>query len=70
LDYTLDQLEGMLDPKKFFRLNRKYIASFPSIAEIHTYSNSRLKIKLANCADNDILISREKVGDFKDWLDG
>ena len=70
LDYTLDQLEGMLDPKKFFRLNRKYIASFSSIAEIHTYSNSRLKIKLANCDDNDILVSREKVGDFKDWLDG
>ena len=70
LDYTLDQLEGMLDPKKFFRLNRKYIASFASIAEIHTYSNSRLKIKLADCDDNDILVSREKVGDFKDWLDG
>ena len=70
LDYTLDQLEGMLDPKKFFRLNRKYIASFSAIAEIHTYSNSRLKIKLANCDDNDILVIREKVGDFKDWLDG
>ena len=70
LDYTLDQLEGMLDPKKFFRVNRKYIASFSAIAEIHTYSNSRLKIKLANCDDNDILVSREKVGDFKDWLDG
>jgi DNA-binding LytR/AlgR family response regulator len=70
LDYTLDQLEAMLDPRKFFRLNRKYIASFSAISEIHTYSNSRLKIKLANCADNDILISREKVGEFKDWLDG
>ncbi|MCS4433727.1 LytR/AlgR family response regulator transcription factor [Aquiflexum gelatinilyticum] len=70
LDYTLDQLESMLDPRKFFRLNRKYIASFSAIAEIHTYSNSRLKIKLANCCDNDILISREKVGDFKDWLNG
>jgi len=70
LDYTLDQLEGMLDPKQFFRLNRKYLASFGSIAEIHTYSNSRLKIKLANCADTDILVSREKVGSLKEWLDG
>jgi len=70
LDYTLDQLEGMLDPKKFFRLNRKYIASFTSIAEIHTYSNSRLKIRLANCEDKDVLVSREKVGEFKNWLDG
>ncbi|WP_194775153.1 LytR/AlgR family response regulator transcription factor [Pararhodonellum marinum] len=70
LDYTLDQLENMLDPKQFFRLNRKYIASFPAIAEIHTYSNSRLKIKLANCSDQDILVSREKVGALKEWLDG
>jgi len=70
LDYTLDQLENMLDPKYFFRLNRKYIASFGAIAEIHTYSNSRLKIKLSDCADNDILVSREKVGALKEWLDG
>ncbi|TVP42990.1 MAG: DNA-binding response regulator [Mongoliibacter sp.] len=70
LDYTLDQLESMLDPKQFFRLNRKYIASFESITEIHTYSNSRLKIKLSDCGDNDILVSREKVGALKEWLDG
>jgi DNA-binding LytR/AlgR family response regulator len=70
LDYTLDQLEEMLDPKQFFRLNRKYIASFGAIAEIHTYSNSRLKIKLKDCPDNDILVSREKVGAIKEWLDG
>ena len=70
LDYTLDQLESMVDPKRFFRLNRKYIASFGSIAEIHTYSNSRLKIKLCYCDDNDILVSREKVGALKQWLDG
>ncbi|EOZ92144.1 Two-component system response regulator [Indibacter alkaliphilus LW1] len=70
LDYALDQLEGILDPKQFFRLNRKYIAAIESIAEIHTYSNSRLKIRLKDCADNDILVSREKVGALKEWLDG
>jgi len=70
MDYTLDQLEQWLDPKRFFRLNRKYIASFDSIAEIYTYSNSRLKIKLGHCEDNDILVSREKVGALKEWLDG
>lgn len=69
LDYTLDQLEGMIDPNMFFRLNRKYLVSFSSIREIHTYSNSRLKIKLVNCEDGDILVSREKTGAFKEWLD-
>ncbi|WP_143960945.1 LytR/AlgR family response regulator transcription factor [Litoribacter populi] len=69
LDYTLDQLEEMLDPKRFFRLNRKYLAAVDVIDGIYTYSNSRLKIKLQKCEDNDILVSREKVGMFKDWLD-
>ena len=70
MDYTLDQLEQWLDPKRFFRLNRKYIASFDSITEIYTYSNSRLRIKLVHCENNDILVSREKVGALKEWLDG
>ena len=69
LDYTLDQIEEMLDPKSFFRLNRKYITSFESIDQVLSYSNSRLKIKLKSCDDNDILISREKVAKFKEWLD-
>jgi DNA-binding LytR/AlgR family response regulator len=69
LDYTLDQLEEMLDPKRFFRLNRKYLAAVDVIEGIYTYSNSRLKIKLQQCEDNDILVSREKVGVFKEWLD-
>jgi DNA-binding LytR/AlgR family response regulator len=70
LDQTLDQVESQIDPSTFFRLNRKYLCSFPSISDIFTYSNSRLKIKLHNCQDDDILISREKTADFKSWLDG
>ncbi len=69
IDYTLDQLEEMLDPDAFFRLNRKFISGLQAIAEIHTYSNSRLKIRLHNCDDNDILVSREKVAALKEWLD-
>jgi len=69
LDYTLDQIEEMLNPTNFFRLNRKYIASFESIEKVLSYSNSRLKIGLRGCDDNDILISREKVVKFKEWLD-
>ena len=70
LDYTLDQIEEMVDPSNFFRLNRRYIASFESIDQVLSYSNSRLKIKLKSCEDNDILMSREKVVKFKEWLDG
>lgn len=67
VDFTLEQLETMLDPTLFFRLNRQIITSFNAIKEVTTYSNSRLKIKLL---DNDSLaiVSRERVSDFKVWL--
>lgn len=68
IDYTLDELEGMVSPETFFRLNRKYIGAISAIKEVFTYSNSRLKVHLSNCADNDILISRERMGAFKGWL--
>lgn len=69
IDYTLDQTESQTNPRMFFRLNRKYLCKTEAIQEIISYSNSRLKVKLKNCGDNDILISREKVSDFKNWLD-
>lgn len=69
LDSTMEQTESMVDPKLFFRLNRKFIATITSISDIITYSNSRLKVILTNCQNQDILISRDKVADFKAWLD-
>lgn len=68
VDYTLDDIEEMLSPETFFRLNRKYISSITAIKDVFTYSNSRLKIHLENCVDQDILISRERMGAFKGWL--
>ena len=68
IDYTLDEVETMLNPDRFFRLNRKYISSVDAIKAVFTYSNSRLKIQLGQCPDNDILISREKMQPFKTWL--
>lgn len=68
IDYTLDEVEEMVDPNLFFRLNRKYISSIGAIKEVFTYSNSRLKILLENSTDQDILVSREKMGPFKIWL--
>jgi DNA-binding LytR/AlgR family response regulator len=69
VDFSLEQLEAMLDPMLFFRLNRKYLARYESIAKMLAYSNSRMKIELRDCKDADIVLSRERTRDFKEWLD-
>lgn len=69
IDYSLSDLEEVLDPQKFFRLNRQYIASIEAIKDVLIYSNSRLKITLAQCDDDSILVSRNRVDDFKRWMD-
>lgn len=69
VDFTLDQLEEVLDPQKFFRINRKYIVAAHAIQDMISYTNSRLKLVLKTSDDNDIIVSRERVQEFKDWLD-
>ena len=69
INYTLDQLEDLLDPVQFFRINRKFIVSFSAISDIISYSNSRLKVKLNSNKSDDLIVSREKVQDFKKWLE-
>jgi two-component system, LytTR family, response regulator LytT len=70
VDYTLDRLEALLNPKEFFRLNRKYIARFSSIAQIKPYVNSRLKLLLRNGSrTEEVVLSRERVHEFKTWAE-
>lgn len=69
LDFTLEELEEMIDPAVFFRINRKYLVSASSISDIINHTNSRLKLVLRNCSDNDVVVAREKVQEFKSWLD-
>jgi DNA-binding LytR/AlgR family response regulator len=69
LDFTLDQLEELLDPACFFRINRKYMVNSKSINDIISYTNSRLKLNLKGSQDNDIIVARERVQEFKEWLD-
>jgi DNA-binding LytR/AlgR family response regulator len=70
VDYSLDQLEKMLDPENFFRINRKFIINLAAITDIITWSSSRLKIKMADEEENhDMVVSREKVSEFKKLLD-
>lgn len=69
LDTTLENLEGELSPKIFFRVNRKIFVNINFIKDIVAYSNSRLKVKLEAFDAHEIVVSRERVKDFKLWLE-
>ncbi|MEZ2444335.1 LytR/AlgR family response regulator transcription factor [Chitinophaga sp. RCC_12] len=70
LDYSLDQIEQLLDKHQFFRINRQFIIQIDAIKKITTYYNSRLILQLAPDVDTDVIISRERVSEFKNWLEG
>jgi two-component system, LytTR family, response regulator len=70
IDYTLESLEEILDPKIFHRINRSYIVHISGIQDVIVYSNSRLKITPNIKWEPEIVVSREKVSDFKVWFDG
>lgn len=70
IDYSLDQIEKLVDPAKFFRTNRNFIISITAVKDIIAYSSSRLKIIMKDSPDeDDILVSRERVKAFKEWMD-
>lgn len=66
--YTLNDLEQMLDPDEFFRINRQYIASIGSFEKIRNSFNSKLTVRLKGCADDNIVVSKDKSAQLKDWL--
>ncbi len=70
INMNLGDLEGALDPKRFFRINRKFIISYESINNMIAYSKSRVKIELVPPAPNamDVIVSVERSGSFKKWL--
>jgi DNA-binding LytR/AlgR family response regulator len=69
VDHTLEEIDAMLDPKFFFRINRKYIVHIDAVKEIHPYFKGRLKLQLNPDVKEDIVISSEKTPTFKSWLD-
>lgn len=69
VNYSLDQLEELLDPEKFYRINRRYIIAFEAIHDIISYSNSRLLLKLETNSSDDLIVSRERVQKFRQWLE-
>jgi two-component system, LytTR family, response regulator LytT len=68
IDFNLDALEAMLDPKDFFRINRQYIISIKSITEMFAYTKSRVLIKLNPPAKHETIVSTERSAEFKLWL--
>ena len=69
LDQPLEELEGLINPKNYFRVNRKYIVHFDAVSDIHPYFKGRVKLQLEPDAQDDIVISSEKTPLFKQWLD-
>jgi DNA-binding LytR/AlgR family response regulator len=68
IDSTLDELEGMLDPLQFYRINRQYLANLNAIDTISTYFNGKLKLHLKPSVEEEVLVSRERATEFKNWL--
>ena len=70
LDYTLEQLEGLLDPARFFRLNRQIIAQLPAVRRLHPHFGGKLLVELFPAPAEETLVSREKASALKAWLEG
>ena len=70
VEHTLDELELLLNPKDFFRINRKIFVNIKAIQKISPHFNSRLKLSLTPQYRDEILVARERVNDFKAWLGG
>lgn len=69
LETTLEHLENELEPQFFYRINRKFFVNINAIKDIVSYTNSRLQIKLNSYNEQDVIVARERVKDFKAWLE-
>ncbi len=69
LDYSLDQLQTLVDPEQFYRVNRNFLININCINDIVSYSTNRLKLRLSVGFEEGIIVSRDKVSDFKHWMD-
>ncbi|MFN8165802.1 MAG: LytTR family DNA-binding domain-containing protein [Bacteroidia bacterium] len=70
VDYNLDRLEQILDPEKFFRINRQFIIGIDSIDQMFSFSKSRVKVNLKPPINMDTIVSTERSPFFKEWLGG
>jgi len=69
-DFTLDEVNSLLDPSMFFRINRQFILNIKSIQKMFTHSKSRVKVLLNPASEIETIVSAERSADFKLWLTG
>ncbi|MDO6812232.1 LytR/AlgR family response regulator transcription factor [Tenacibaculum soleae] len=69
IDDSLEHWQEQLNPENFFRVNRTFIVHINAIKDIVSYTNSRLQLILQSYAEAEIIVSRERVKDFKNWID-
>jgi two-component system LytT family response regulator len=68
INYALEEIEGFIDNKKFFRANRQFVLNVKNIKEVHHWFNGKLKVTTNPIAETEIIISRERAADFKKWM--
>lgn len=68
VDYNMEELQDMLEPATFFRVNRSFIVAVGAIHQLHDYVNSRLLLSLNPPIEEPVIVSREKVAEFKTWV--
>jgi DNA-binding LytR/AlgR family response regulator len=69
VDYSLDRIDELVSPVDFFRISRKYIINLAHVGDIVSYTNSRLEIGLKYFDEEQVIVARERVADFKTWMD-
>ena len=69
IDYSVDRVEDLLNESKFFRVSRKFIINIDFIKDIIAFTNSRLEIIVEHYDEEQVIVARERVNDFKQWLD-
>jgi DNA-binding LytR/AlgR family response regulator len=70
VEYRIDELEESLDPELYFRVNRALFVSIDAIEQVHIYPGNRLKLHLKPAFEKEVIVSRDRVFEFRVWLGG
>lgn len=68
MEYSLDQLAALLDPDRFFRVNRQFLVARPALGQIQAYSAGKVRVELRPAARQEVFVSMSRLAEFKDWL--